>query len=57
MPKMTKAAVKKKYKSAYTITFNLFKDKLGNPDSNVNISKDKLMELHNAFVNAFKRMK
>ena len=55
--KLTKAQVKKKLKQGYGIAYDLFIDKFGQPDSNVNISKEKLMEVNNIFVNAFKRLK
>ena len=55
--KLTKTQVKKKLKQGYGIAYDLFIDKFGQPDSNVNISKEKLMEVNNIFVNAFKRLK
>ena len=55
--KLTKTQVKKKLTQGYGIAYDLFIDKFGQPDSNVNISKEKLMEVNNIFVNAFKRLK
>ena len=55
--KLTKAQVKRNYKSICTSFYNLMTDKLGHADSHVGMSVNKLLEVHKGCQAVLKRMK
>ena len=55
--KLTRAQVKRKYKTICTAFYDLMLDKLGHPDSNVGMSVNKLLEVHKGCTAVLKRMK
>ena len=58
MPKkrLTKAQVKRKYKTICTAFYDLMTDKLGHADSHVGMSVNKLLEVHKNCQAVLKRM-
>ena len=55
--KLTKAQVKRKYKSICTGFYDLMTDKLGHADSHVGMSVNKLLEVHKNCQAVLKRLK
>ena len=55
--KLTKAQVKRKFKSITSNMYALFNDKLEHVNSDVPMSLPKLMDMHKALQGAAKRMK
>jgi len=54
--KLTKAQVKRKYKTICSMFYDLLNDKLGHPDSHVGMSVNKLLEVHKACQLVWKKM-
>ncbi len=54
--KLTKAQIKRKYKSICNMFYDLLQDKLGHPDSHVGMSVNKLLEVHKACQVVWKKM-
>ena len=55
--KMTRAQVKRKYKTICKNMYDLMTDKLGHHDSNVGMSLNKLIEVNKACQGVLTRMK
>ena len=55
--KLTKAQVKRKYKTICTVFYDLMTDKLGHADSYVGMSVNKLLEVHKNCQAVLKRLK
>jgi len=55
--KMTRAQVKRTYKTICSGFYKLMTDKLGHADSYVGMSVNKLLEIHKGCQNILKRMK
>jgi len=54
--KLTKAQVKRKYKTICAAMYDLLSDKLGHADSHVGMSVNKLLEVHKACQAVWKRL-
>jgi len=54
--KLTKAQIKRKYKTICGMFYDLLNDKLGHPDSHVGMSVNKLLEVHKACQLVWKKM-
>jgi|ETNmetMinimDraft_11_1059920.scaffolds.fasta_scaffold839397_1 hypothetical protein len=55
--KLTKAQVKRKFKTCTKAIYDLFLDKFGHPDSFVPMSQPAILKLNNDLNNALKRIK
>ena len=55
--KLTKAQIKRKFKTAYNAYYDLIQDKLGQPDSNIAMSLNKMLETLTGMSGILKRMK
>ena len=55
--KLTKAQVKRKLKTVLNMMYDLLNDKMGHANSDVPMSIPKMLEMHKAIGNAWKRTK